>query len=313
MQCFKTSFILFGLAFVLVVIPELCSAVGEDGTLYKADKVYTMEGEPLSPGQVLVVDGKIKSVGKAIDLTGTSPTVIELGAGSVLMPGLVDPYSQTGLGEDGSDESTREITPNFKTIDSVDWDKPALRRQLEQGTTTMCVCPGTQNVFSGIAAIVKTAEHGTSILNEDGPLLATLCSDPTSQNRSRSRPDTIFVRQPTNRMGVVWILRKTFDKAKRSESPDALVTIKESLEGKRSLMVVSRMSHDLTEQIPGAPALENDTDITTSLARLSSAVDAFASTQQPLQPHFAFGSLDKSEYELAHAMHLANHFSAIDA
>ena len=246
MQCFKTSFILFGLAFVLVVIPELCSAVGEDGTLYKADKVYTMEGEPLSPGQVLVVDGKIKSVGKAIDLTGTSPTVIELGAGSVLMPGLVDPYSQTGLGEDGSDESTREITPNFKTIDSVDWDKPALRRQLEQGTTTMCVCPGTQNVFSGIAAIVKTAEHGTSILNEDGPLLATLCSDPTSQNRSRSRPDTIFVRQPTNRMGVVWILRKTFDKAKRSESPDALVTIKESLEGKRSLMVVSRMSHDLT-------------------------------------------------------------------
>ena len=74
-----------------------------------------------------------------------------------------------------------------------------------------------------------------------------------------------------------------------------------------------RMSHDLTEQIPGAPALENDTDITTSLARLSSAVDAFASTQQPLQPHFAFGSLDKSEYELAHAMHLANHFSAIDA
>ena len=74
-----------------------------------------------------------------------------------------------------------------------------------------------------------------------------------------------------------------------------------------------RMSHDLTEQIPGAPTLKNDTDMTASLARLRSAVNAFESTQQPLQPHFAFGSLDKSEYELAHAMHLANHFSAIDA
>lgn len=246
MKIFKTSFALGGLALVLAVLAEMPFAVGEDGTLYKADKVYTMEGEPLSPGQVLVVDGKIKSVGKTIELAGANPTVVELGAGSVLMPGLVDPYSQTGLGKDGSDESTREITPNFKAIDSVDWDKPALLRQLEQGTTTMCVCPGTQNVFAGIAAIVKTAEHGTAILNNDGPLLASLCADPTSQNRSRSRPDTIFVRQPTNRMGVVWILRKTFDKAKRSQSADKLVTIKESLDGKRPLMVVSRMSHDLT-------------------------------------------------------------------
>jgi hypothetical protein len=249
MQRFISNLNLSGLVLILlflIALPGITFAGGDDGTLYKADKVYTMEGEPLSPGQVLVVDGKIKAVGETIDLAGANPTVIELGDGSVLMPGLVDPYSQTGLGEDGSDESTREITPNFKTIDSVDWDKPALLRQLGKGTTTMCVCPGTQNVFSGIAAIVKTTQHDTSILNDDGPLLVTLCADPTSQNRSRTRPDTIFVRQPTNRMGVVWILRKTFDKAKRSEDAKSLVTVRQTLEGKRPLMVVSRMSYDLT-------------------------------------------------------------------
>ncbi len=177
-----------------------------------------MDGQPLSPGQVLIENGKIISVGDKIDVSGSSPKTVELGAGSVLMPGLVDAYSQTGLGDDGSDEITEEVTPGFRTINSVDWDKPALKRQLLAGTTTMCVCPGRQNVFGGIAAIIKTADFGMPLISDNGPLIANLCSDPASGNRSRSRPDTIYVRQPTNRMGVVWILRKTFDKVKRGEA-----------------------------------------------------------------------------------------------
>lgn len=74
-----------------------------------------------------------------------------------------------------------------------------------------------------------------------------------------------------------------------------------------------RMSHNLTEKIPGAPSLADDTDMAVSLVRLRRAVDDFGASRQPLQPHFAYGDLDKSDYELAHAMHLANHFSVIDA
>jgi imidazolonepropionase-like amidohydrolase len=203
-----------------------------------------MDGDPLSPGQVLVVDGKIKAVGSKLDLGDSSPKVVELGENSVLIPGLIDAYTQTGLGKDGSDESTDEITPDFRAIDSVEWDQPAVRRQLEQGTTTMCVCPGTQNVVSGISAIIKTID--SAVLNEDGPLLASMCSDPASQNQARRRPDSIFVRQPTNRMGVVWILRNTFSKAKRDSDSDSLTAIKQVLAGDRPLMVVSRVSHDLT-------------------------------------------------------------------
>ena len=36
------------------------------------------------------------------------------------------------------------------------------------------------------------------------------------------------------------------------------------------------------------------------------------SWQGPLRPHFAYGKLSKPEFERAHAMHLANHFSAFD-
>lgn len=74
-----------------------------------------------------------------------------------------------------------------------------------------------------------------------------------------------------------------------------------------------RMSHNLAEPIPGAPALAMGTpDASAALERLHAAVAAFAAHQGPLQPHFAYGALSRQQYEQAHAMHLANHLSAFD-
>ena len=214
-------------------------------TLYKASKVYTMDGDPLSPGQVLVVDGKIKAVSESVDLGGIEADSVDLGENSVLMPGLVDAYSQTPLSSTGQDEITSEVTLDFQAIHSIDWDKNSLRRQLQAGTTTVNASPGTQNVLGGTAAVVKTMDHGEAVLVEDGAMVAAMCSDPASRNFSRSRPDTIYVRQPTNRMGVVWILRNTFNKAKRSSSQDDYTKLKETVADKRPLMMVSRMSYDI--------------------------------------------------------------------
>ncbi|SFU30370.1 DUF1569 domain-containing protein [Pseudoduganella namucuonensis] len=74
-----------------------------------------------------------------------------------------------------------------------------------------------------------------------------------------------------------------------------------------------RMTHDLAEPIPGAPSLEAVADPAPALERLRAAILAFRAWSGPLRPHFAYGPLDKKEYELAHAMHLANHLSAFRA
>ena len=71
-----------------------------------------------------------------------------------------------------------------------------------------------------------------------------------------------------------------------------------------------RMSHNLAEEIPGAPALEPGTDLDVAMQRLRNSINSFARAEHPLKPHFAYGLLAKSDYEQAHAMHLANHFSA---
>lgn len=73
-----------------------------------------------------------------------------------------------------------------------------------------------------------------------------------------------------------------------------------------------RMSHNLAEPIPGAPALDATAEGEPALARLRKAAQDFAAHTGPLQPHFAYGALTKARYEQAHAMHLANHLSAFD-
>jgi hypothetical protein len=70
-----------------------------------------------------------------------------------------------------------------------------------------------------------------------------------------------------------------------------------------------RMTHDLGEPIPGAPSLDTSS-AEEAVDRLKQAVLAFKQWDAPLRPHFAYGELSKPEYEQAHAMHLANHFSA---
>lgn len=68
-----------------------------------------------------------------------------------------------------------------------------------------------------------------------------------------------------------------------------------------------RMSHGLTDPIPGAPALPQLEDWKPGAARLRAAITRFAAHSGPLKPHFAYGVLSQGEFALAHALHIANH------
>lgn len=74
-----------------------------------------------------------------------------------------------------------------------------------------------------------------------------------------------------------------------------------------------QMRHDLTEPIPGSPAIAQDTPLDLAALRLLTACEQFMQWKQTLQPHFAYGALSHTAYEQAHAMHLANHFAAFTA
>lgn len=67
------------------------------------------------------------------------------------------------------------------------------------------------------------------------------------------------------------------------------------------------MSHSLDEVIPGAPALVREGDAMSALTRLKTALQNFANYDGELRPHFAFGVLSKSDYSVAHVLHINNH------
>lgn len=69
------------------------------------------------------------------------------------------------------------------------------------------------------------------------------------------------------------------------------------------------MKHSLTEPIPGAPAIAATDDQAAALDRALKALADFDKFNGALQPHFAYGALDKKAYAAAHAMHVYNHLT----
>ena len=71
------------------------------------------------------------------------------------------------------------------------------------------------------------------------------------------------------------------------------------------------LSHDRSADIPG-DAAPPDADVPRALARLRRAIADFQASSGDLAPHFVYGKTSKAAYDHVHAMHVADHLSAID-
>ncbi len=69
-----------------------------------------------------------------------------------------------------------------------------------------------------------------------------------------------------------------------------------------------RMTHNLNEIIPGEIISNNVPTSGQALQRLIKALETFDSFNGELKLHFAYGRLTKSEYAIAHVLHINNHF-----
>lgn len=74
-----------------------------------------------------------------------------------------------------------------------------------------------------------------------------------------------------------------------------------------------KMQHNLSEAIPGAPAIDRIQNIDVAYQRLRQSLLAFSTYEGKLAAHFAYGELSKVQYERAHVMHLNNHLSQLVA
>lgn len=70
-----------------------------------------------------------------------------------------------------------------------------------------------------------------------------------------------------------------------------------------------KMSHGLNEPIPGEVVTEISAH--DGLGRLWTSLEAFRDFNGDMQPHFAYGRLDKAQFGKAHLLHIENHLEEV--
>ena len=113
----------------------------------------------IEDGVLLIENGKIKAIGKALDIPRGYRTIPA--AGKVIMPGFVLAFSQAGLEGDmiapDSLESGDAMTPQMRAIDGFYPMSRSIPRLRNRGITTAAIFPAPGNLISGQGAALKMA------------------------------------------------------------------------------------------------------------------------------------------------------------
>jgi len=179
----------------------------------KNAKVYTMAGEIIEGGCILVENGKIKEVGT--DLVAPLDAEIIDATGKNVFPGFIDAHCHIGMWEEGigfegadGNEMTDPITPHLRAIDAINPRDEAFPNAIKGGVTTAATGPGSANVIGGSFSVIKL--HGERI--DDMILVENLAMKCAfGENPKRVYNDKKMM--PSTRMGTAAKLRETLAKA----------------------------------------------------------------------------------------------------
>ena len=133
----------------------------------KGDTIYTMAGEAIRDGIVLVEDGKIRAVGSESDIE--IPDGWTTVSAEVVTPGIIDAHTTVGLSgllnqknDQEQVERSSPIQPELRAIDAynardelVDWVR-------NLGITTVHTGHGPGSLISGQTMILKTSQKNIS-------------------------------------------------------------------------------------------------------------------------------------------------------
>lgn len=195
---------------LLVVFFSAAHAQVEKGNLLiKNGTVITIANGTQEATDVLVKDGKITQIGKNIS-PPANYKVIDA-TGKYVMPGIIDAHSHIAL--DAINESTSPVTAEVWTGDAVNPMHMGVYRALGGGVTTIHAMHGSANAIGGQCETLKL-RYGTvdpEVLKMEGAprtIKFALGENPTRVHGSGNNV------VPRTRMGVEFVIREAFSKAK---------------------------------------------------------------------------------------------------
>ncbi len=174
--------------------------------------VWTVTGDTIPGGTVLVEDGRIRAVGAGLAVPAGFETV-DAGGGH-LVPGIIDAHAHIAI-EGGVNEGSLAVTAMVQIGDVIDPDDIDIYRALAGGVTAANLLHGSSNPIGGQNAVIKLRWGADA----DGLLFAAappgikfaLGENP---KRSNFRSSAIPPRYPATRMGVMDVIRQAFTAAR---------------------------------------------------------------------------------------------------
>lgn len=177
--------------------------------------IKTMAGEDIENGQVIIEEGKIKAVGKNLEVPADAELIDA--NGFLVTPGFVDGHCHIGMWEEGigfegddGNEDTEPITPQLRAIDAINPMDQGFMDAIEGGVTTAVTGPGSANVVGGTFLAMKT--YGKRV--DD-----MVIKDPVAMKIAfGENPKRVYDEQhksPVTRMAIAALLRETLYEAKQ--------------------------------------------------------------------------------------------------
>jgi imidazolonepropionase-like amidohydrolase len=209
-----------GLAVALALgLSAVALAQEEPVVVLQGGTVLPIAGSPIEGGMVVMQGGTIRFVGRPddvnVDVRASHVTVIDA-TGKIVMPGLVDAYTQLGLVEIGMvaatrdmDEAVAPMTPHVHTMDGLNVGSSLYRVARLSGITSALSAPAEGNLVSGRSCLLAL----------DGDLVETLVRKPfAALHVSLGSPPMQRYgdkkQAPSTRMGELAMLRGALIKAR---------------------------------------------------------------------------------------------------
>ena len=193
----------------LMLFTQTAVAQKTGSVLVKNATIITVTSETHQNSDMLVVDGKIRQIGK--NLTAPAGVPIIDATGKFVMPGIIDAHSHLAIAG-GLNESTNPVTAEVTMEDVINASDIGMYRALAGGVTAIHMLHGSANVIGGQGETIKlryglTAEE-LVFMKAPRTIKFALGENPT---RVHGQGRNI---QPRTRMGVEQVIRETFDAAR---------------------------------------------------------------------------------------------------
>ena len=180
----------------------------------------------LSPGELIVRDGKVAHVGHEIPGDVRARARTRRFEGAWVVPGFVIAHATLAQEADLA-EKAMAWTPELMAAEAFDPYHDDLAELPRYAVTSCLLSPSSTNIAGGVAALIKPGAEFGRIAAEDGYLKLALVASARSQQRA-----------PTSLMGAVEMLRTALQAARLGvRGGPGIGLVRQVLQGQRRVFV----------------------------------------------------------------------------